>query len=358
MYSISLIKEPLVQIAINILLAFMLSFSAGPIAIALSKKIGAMDMPESAAHKKHHAPTPLAGGLVLVITFPFWLLVFGLWKEESFLSLFASSSLIFLFGILDDIYGFSAPKKFFGQFIAAGVLAYSGTTIRFLETANITLEMPVITLLNWGLTLFWLVGITNAFNLIDSMDGLVSGLTIIIAGFFTFVTLVAGQVMLSQLTAVLIGLSLGLYFYNKPPARFFLGDSGSQTLGFFLAAIAIMYRPPDLNPGSTWFVPILLLGVPIFDTSLVIISRLRRHKPLFQADMHHTYHRLVQMGFSSNQAVFAIHTLAFFLSLLAFIAMFLPPNIAISLFFLVFFFGILLIVFFERRTKNEPQTLE
>ncbi len=157
--------------------------------------------------------------------------------------------------------------------------------------------------------------------------------------------------MLSQLSAILVGVSMGLYVYNKSPARFFLGDSGSQVIGFLLAAIAIIYRPPDLHPGSTWFVPILLLGVPIFDTSLVTISRLRRRKPLFQADRAHTYHRLVQMGFSATQAVFAIHISAFFLSSLAILAMFLPPNAAMLLFFCILLLGGLLIAFFEISAK-------
>ncbi|MBC8552713.1 MAG: undecaprenyl/decaprenyl-phosphate alpha-N-acetylglucosaminyl 1-phosphate transferase [Candidatus Brocadiales bacterium] len=348
-----LIKEPTAQIIISILLALILSYTIGPLAMSLSKKLGAMDIPGSAAHKKHNAPMPLAGGLVILIALPIMIVLSGLWKDSSFLSILAGGSVIFLFGIVDDIYGLSAFPKFTGQFIAAAILAYSGIIIRFLENANISFETPVVTALNWGLTLFWVVGITNAFNLIDSMDGLVAGLTIIIAGFFTFVTFVSGQMTLSLLSAILIGISVGLYYYNKHPARFFLGDSGSQVIGFLLAAIAINYRPPDLNPGSTWFVPILLLGIPIFDTSLVVISRLRRRKPLFQADRSHTYHRLVNLGFTSPQAVIAIHAAAFLLSLLALLAMFLPPNVAILLFFIVLLVGSLLIVFFEISTSIE-----
>ena len=351
MEPIDLLKEPLVQILISILLALILSLSIGPVAIFMSKKLGAIDLPGSAMHKKHNSAMPLAGGLVLIIVLPVFVLASNMWRESSLLFLFAGTGIIFLFGIVDDIHGLSAPKKFLGQFSAAAILAYSGTTIRFLETANLSLELPVLSVLSWGLTLLWVVGITNSFNLIDSMDGLVAGLTIIIASFFTFVTLVSGQVMLSQLAAVLIGLSIGLYFYNKSPARFFLGDSGSQVIGFLLAAIAIMYRPPDLNPGSTWFTPILLLGIPIFDTSLVVISRLRRHKPLFQADRYHTYHRLVQMGFTSTQAVFVIQALAFILCVIAFLSMFLPSLYAMSIFFTLLFMGLILIILFEKKMR-------
>ncbi|MCP4139018.1 MAG: undecaprenyl/decaprenyl-phosphate alpha-N-acetylglucosaminyl 1-phosphate transferase [Chloroflexi bacterium] len=338
---------------VYIIPALALSFFSGPLAIFFAKKMGAIDVPESATHKKHNTPTPLAGGVVLLFVFPILILLSSLGKEPLFVALFVGCGIIFFFGIFDDIYGLSAHKKFFGQFCAAGIVAYSGTTIRFLETVNLPFETPIITILNWGLTLFWIVGITNAFNLIDSMDGLVAGLTFIIASFFTFIVFIAGQILLAKLSAILIGISLGLYFYNKPPARFFLGDSGAQVIGFLLAAIAIMYRPPDLNPGSTWFVPVLLLGVPIFDTSLVIISRLRRRKPLFQADRAHTYHRLVQKGFNSKQAVFLIHSSALSLSFLALLAMFLPPKYAIVLFFLVLFLGCILIFFFETFIKLE-----
>ena len=341
------------KIFIFIFLAFALSFFIGPLAITLARRLGAIDMPGSATHKKHDNPTPLAGGLVLFIALSVLIFFSDFRSEPSLLALFAGSGIIFFFGMLDDIYGLSAPKKFLGQFLAATILAYSGTTIRFLETANLSLELPVIVVINWGLTLFWVVGITNAFNLIDSMDGLVAGLTIITASFFTFAALVAGQATLAQLTATLIGLSIGLYIYNKPPARFFLGDSGSQVLGFFLASISIIYRPPDLNPGSTWFVPILLLGIPIFDTSLVVISRLRRHRPLFQADRSHTYHRLVQRGLSSTQAVRTIQVVALILCLAAFSIMFLPPQIANFLFSVILFLGGLLILFFEVSTRIE-----
>ncbi len=347
----SLIKEPVVKILVSVFFALILSFLIAPLAILLSKKLGAIDMPGSAAHKKHQKPTPLAGGLVIFIALPILVILSGLWREAVLLPIFAGSLVIFFFGLADDIYGFSAPKKFLGQFLATSILIYAGTTIRFLETANLPLSMSFIGFLNWGLTFFWVIGITNAFNLIDSMDGLLAGLTVIMASFFSFVALLAGQVMLAQLSAILVGLSIGLYFYNKSPARLFLGDSGSQVLGFLLAVIAIIYRPPDLHPGSTWFVPILLLGVPIFDTSLVTISRLRRHKPLFQADRSHTYHRLVQMGFSANHAVLAIHVSAFLLSSLAILAMFLPPNLAMLLFFSIILLGGLLIAFFEVSVK-------
>src|SRR3972149_3753355 len=126
-----------------------------------------------------------------------------------------------------------------------------------------------------------IVGITNAFNFVDSMDGLALGLAGIAAAFFMLVTIDSAQPILAALSAVVFGATIGAYFFNAAPARMFLGDSGSQLLGFLLAAIGIAYTPASagLPQGVTWFTPILVLGVPIFDMGLVVISRLRSRRP-------------------------------------------------------------------------------
>ncbi len=311
-------------------------------------------MPDSASHKRHTKPMPLAGGFIAFGGS--WLLfyLFDFWTSDfSFHAVLLSSIVIFLFGLADDIYGLSAPKKFLGQILASALLIKFGVSIRFLETVNLPFQLSWLSVFNQVLSFFWLIGITNAFNLIDSMDGLVAGLTFIIASFFTFIAFVSGQTGLALFSSILIGLSLGLYFHNRQPAHFFLGDSGAQFFGFFLAAIAILYRPPDLNPKSTWFIPILLLGVPIFDTTLVTISRLRRRKPVFQADRSHTYHRLLEFGFRPGFSVLIIQASALLLSFAAFIIMYLPPNWALTLFILILLTAGILIIFFERNFYEE-----
>lgn len=338
------------KIVLMIFSGLLFAIFCAPFALRLAKRIGAIDMPDSASHKWHKLPMPLAGGLIAFAGS--WLLfaLFGLWNQPSFRAVLLSGVVIFIFGLLDDVYGLSAPKKFFGQILAAILLMRFGVLVLFLETVDLPFSQPFLAFLNQLLSIFWLVGITNAFNLIDSMDGLVAGLTLIIAGFFTFITFLAGQGNLALFSSLLIGLSLGLYLYNRHPALFFLGDSGSQYLGFFLAALAILYRPPDLNPKSTWFIPILLLGIPIFDTSLVVFSRLRRGKPIFQADRSHTYHRLVAFGFRPNIAVLIIQAAALSLSSAAFVIMYLPPTAAIFLFTLIVGLGAFSILFFEKKT--------
>lgn len=347
--------ETLIQLALQITTAIVLSLAAGPVAIFLAKKLGAIDVPGSAAHKKHAAPTPLAGGLVLVLALPILFTLFGMWKNPSLVWVMVASIIIFVFGMRDDTHGMSAPQKFTGQLIATAVVILSGTYVRVLESLHVPLPIWLIHSLDWAITIFWLVGISNAFNLIDSMDGLVAGLATISSAFFTVTCFAFGQYQLAQLTGMLFGISLGLYFYNNSPARFFLGDSGAQTLGFLLAAAGILYTPPQMAQGSTWFLPILILGVPIFDTTLVVVSRIRRRKPIFQADLAHTYHRLVHLGMSPAQAVLTIQITAFLLCNAAFIAMSLSPQIATFLFGVVVVAGAGIVVFFEKAAGLEQE---
>lgn len=332
------------EIGVSVLLALL----AGPLAIKLATRLGAIDIPGKAPHKKHRQPTPLAGGLVLLLTLPVLVLVFGLWKNPDLPWILAGAAVIFIFGLLDDLHGLSAAQKFSGQGLAVAILIIAGVYVGILEGFGFPLPRSLLLVLDYAITLFWIVGITNAFNLIDSMDGLVAGLTAISSGFFTVILLASGQTQLAHLTAILFGLSIGLYYYNRTPARFFLGDSGVQTLGFLLASIGILYTPPGKPQGSTWFLPILLLAVPIFDTTLVVVSRLRRHRPVFDADRSHTYHRLARLGLSSTQAVALIHLSALLLCIVGYLLTLLGPGIATVLFIGILLLGVGLIIYFEK----------
>ena len=268
-----------------------------------------------------------------------------------------SVGIIFIFGLWDDARGLSAPVKLIGQVLAAVVLVASGYSVEFLSALSITFLSPgMLTALNWLITVIWLVGITNAFNLIDSMDGLVLGISILTFGFFVGLTLVAQQHDLARFCAAFLGLCLGLIIYNLSPAKLFLGDLGAQALGFILAVVAFLYTPQDFPQASSWFVPILLLGMPIFDTTLVIISRLHRHKPIFHGDRSHVYHRLVGFGLDRNRAVWVVHGASLVLNLLAFIALYRVPWQANLIFGLIVLTGIGLLVFMEYNRKDPDDT--
>jgi len=319
----------------------------GPLAIWVAERVGLVDIPGRAAHKQHAHQTPLAGGLAIALSAVILVTIFRLWKSP-FAAILAAAAIIFAFGLWDDIKGLSAFPKFIGQILASVILISANVYVRILNDSFFPILGPwVVKILNLLITVFWLVGIVNSINLIDSMDGLAVGITKIAFAFFMIMALAAQQNSLAIFSAVFLGICLGLDLYNTIPARLFLGDSGAQTLGFVLAAVAIVYTPHDLPQASSWFVPIMVMAVPIFDTTLVVVSRLRRRRPVFQGELTHTYHRLVSLGLAPNQAVLVIHMTSLFLSLLAFIALSLVPWQASLVFGLSVCTGIALIIYFE-----------
>lgn len=350
MFGLNLPSLP--QVLLALLAGLFLTLALAPLGILLARRLGLMDIPGSSPHKRHAAPTPLAGGLILMICLPILLTVFNVWQREIALPL-GAAGIIFVFGLLDDRFGFSAAQKFSGQAAASLILLWGGISVNFFDVFLTHFPAPLIHSLNLAVTIFWLVGIVNAFNLTDSSDGLSAGLAAIAAGFFSIFSLASGQIALAQVSAILFGICIGLYIINITPARSFLGDSGAQTLGFLLAVIGILYTPPQAPQGSTWFIPILLVGVPIFDTTLVTLSRLRRGKPVFQADLGHTYHRLVRAGLSARQAVLTLHLAAFALGSLAALSIFLPPRPASGLFALACLLGLAGIFWLEMRVGLE-----
>jgi UDP-GlcNAc:undecaprenyl-phosphate GlcNAc-1-phosphate transferase len=243
--------------------------------------------------------------------------------------------------------------KILGQLLAVVVLIILGVSVKVFESPEFLLgvDWPFSLYLDWLFTFLWVVGITNAFNFVDSMDGLAVGLGGMAAAFFMLVTIDSGQVLLSQQSALLLGACIGLFFFNSPPARLFLGDSGAQTLGFLLAVLAIAYRPQGANQSSSWVVPIMLLGVPIFDMTLVVFSRLRRGKPIYAAALDHTYHRLVASGWESNRAVLSMQLVSLVLGCLAFVILRRPPIVANAVFASVLAMGLLTFNYLDNRQR-------
>lgn len=324
----------------------------------LARRIGLMDVPGSAPHKQHAKPTPLAGGILLFAVLAGMAFLFRASLNRDILAALAGAAVIFFFGLWDDLKGLSAVPKLIGQFIASMVLISLGVQVRFMTilfAAN-GLSPELAQALNIFITLFWLIGITNALNMIDSMDGIVAGIGAIASAFYMGATALAGQPILSQWSGVLLGLCAGLYIWNGIAARFFLGDSGAQTIGFLLASLGILYNPLDRSPESSWIVPIMLLGVPIFDTTLVVLSRFRRGQRVGSGRRDHTYHRLVVMGFQPKVAVLATHLAALLISCVAFLTFYLPPWLALTFFLVTIVFGLLFLFWLERKPTLDDQT--
>ncbi len=334
-----------------ILLSILISAALGYPAMRLAQRFNLVDIPGSAPHKQHARPTPLAGGILVLMTLTLTSLILRQWLTREILVVLCGSLVILLFGFWDDARGLSALPKLAGQFLAASILIAAGIQVNFFGSLVLLQGAPqnIIQTLNLGVTVLWFVGITNAMNLVDSMDGLAAGLSIVTSAFFLGATILSDQPTLITLSAVLLGLCIGLYFWNAKMGYFFLGDSGTQTLGFLLAAIGILYTPLDFKQESSWFVPIILLGVPIFDTSLVVLSRIKKRQPIREGRRDHTYHRLIVLGFTPNRAVLAIHFTALIVSCLAFLALSLPPLWANITFALTVLCGLGTLLWLERK---------
>jgi UDP-GlcNAc:undecaprenyl-phosphate GlcNAc-1-phosphate transferase len=323
--------------------AILTTLAITPIAIRAAIHFRLIDEPNASPHKIHQRPVPKAGGLAIGFAIGSINLISGNLQSDAIRAILFASVIIFLFGLWDDTRRLSPLWKLVGQILATMILISQGVHIRMLGS---------LTILNLALTLIWIIGITNAFNLVDSMDGLAIGLAAIASAFFMLVTVDAGQPPLSLLSAIILGSSIGLLYFNTLPAHTFLGDSGAQFLGFILAALAIAYTPPGLPQPSSWFVPILLLSVPIFDTSLVVISRLRQKKAVYQAGLDHTYHRLVNLGLPSSRAVLTMHLFAIVTGCLAFMALPLPPLWANVVFACTLLVGLSLLIWLEKREPH------
>ena len=323
-----------------VLLACVGALGVSPLAARAAARLGLIDLPGSAPHKTHPAATPLVGGPVLAIAVAVAYLVVRPPVDRQIVGILIAGLLILVWGLVDDRFRVPPLAKLAGQVLAAVVLIGYGVEVRITRIPGVDL----------GLTLLWVVGMINAFNFVDSMDGLALGLASVATGFFMLVTVDAAQPTLAALSAAILGAAIGLFFFNASPARLFLGDSGAQLLGFALAAIGLAYVPAGagLPQGVSWFVPILVLGVPIFDSTLVVVSRLRRGRPLYRAQRDHTYHRLVQLGVHPSRSVLAMHVAAVLLGLLAFVALDLTVLQANLLFGTSLVFGVVGILLLER----------
>lgn len=279
-----------------------------PLARKLGLRFNAVDQPDP-TRKVHTIPTPRLGGAAIFLSTLIAALLLGeRYKINQVAGILVGSTLVSLLGLWDDRFSLSPWLKLLGQFVAVGLLIISGVSIT-------SLRLP---LLNYAATVFWVVGITNALNLLDNMDGLSGGIAAIAAGYFALMCNFTGQYLVGALSVAVMAACSGFLFYNWNPATIFMGDSGSLFLGFMLAAVGIKLRFPENVTFVTWMIPIIVLGVPVFDTTLVTVSRLRRGlNPLTTPGVDHSSHRLTYVGLSRREAVLVLYCIAFILGLVA-----------------------------------------
>lgn len=307
---------------LTFLIALILTILLTPMVRSFAPEIGAIDKPSE--RKVHTSNVPRTGGIAIYFGFLAAVLFGVLWggvsgivvNPRSILGILLGGSIVLFAGLLDDIRRLNPWTKLLWQLLGAGVAVYFGIEITFVTNPfNGLLPLRYFAV---PLTLLWLVGMTNAINLIDGLDGLAAGVTAISAATLFFVALRTHQMGAALVILALSGAALGFLRYNFFPASIFLGDSGSYFLGFVLAAASVIgvFKTTLV---VALIIPVLILGVPIFDTTFAILRRMKEKKNLFSADDKHIHHLLLRAGFSQREAVFAIYIACFLLSFIALI---------------------------------------
>lgn len=323
----------LMEYIILFMLAVIISFSATPLVKKLAVKINAIDVPKD-SRRIHKVPVPRLGGLSIYISFTVCSL-FMLGAEKNVLGVLIGGSLIVLMGIYDDIKPLKALYKLIVQIIAALILVsfnikVNMITLPFDSTGN-ALD---ITFLAIPITILWVVGITNAFNLIDGLDGLACGICFISCLTLFGVSFIGYRYTAMVLTLVLAGACLGFLPFNSNPAKIFLGDTGSQFLGFILAAISIEGAIKSAT-AVVVAVPILALGLPIYDTLFAMIRRKINKRPIMEADKGHLHHKLLDKGLTQKQVVYIMYLVSTVLGVSSIVAMAVSPKQSFALLVIV-----------------------
>lgn len=291
------------MILITFLICFISALLMTPIIKIIALKIGATDKPN---HRKvHQKLMPRLGGVAIYIGF--WIGFLFLQPNSPHLTpILIASSLIVLIGFLDDLLELSAKWKLTVQIIAAIIVIIGGVHVEF-----INLPFDGRLELGWfgiPLTLMWIVGVTNAINLIDGLDGLAAGVSSIVLLTLSAIAFMMGNFFVVALSVILLGSTLGFLVHNFYPARIFMGDSGALFLGFMIAVISLLgFKNVTL---FSLLIPVILLGVPISDTLFAIVRRFINKSPLTEPDKSHLHHCLLRLGFSHRHTVLIIYALS------------------------------------------------
>lgn len=310
----------------TLIIAALVTFLVTPFVRRLAFRYGAVDEPSE--RKVHRGIIPRLGGigiyLGVMIPIPFIFLLdnqiaMDLTMDRQLLVvLFTGATIILGLGIYDDFKDAKPLVKLLFQTGVALILFFGGFQIESLKLpGGEEMELPLA--LSLMLSVLWIVGITNAINLLDGIDGLVSGVTAFISLALAIINVASMEdKLIAVLTLALAGACIGFLPYNFSPARIFLGDSGSLLIGVFLACIGIsaLFKSSTGNSGLL-IIPMILFGLPLFDTTSVMITRARKGRSLFQADKNHVHHRLLSKGLSQKQASYLLYTVSATLSFLA-----------------------------------------
>ncbi len=307
-----------IRLVLAFCVAFLVAFATTPLAEKAAYKVGAIDVPKD-KRRMHKKPIPRLGGIAIYLGFMVAMLCFSVLTPE-YLGIFLGATMIVALGVLDDRKPIKAIIKLVVQIIAALIVAYSGVKIEIFTNPNIFSSESYLILGNLSIpvTVLWIVAVTNAVNLIDGLDGLAAGVASISSICLLIISLMVSEFNTAVFTCCLAGACIGFLPYNFNPAKIFMGDSGSTFLGFMLACISIegVFKGYAV---ISFAVPLLIMALPIFDTSVAILRRIKNKKPIMSPDRGHIHHKLIDMGFSQKQAVLILYAISGLLGLSAII---------------------------------------
>ena len=296
------------NIFIPFILSLFLSLILTPLVKKLAIKVGAVDVPKD-DRRVHEKPMPSMGGLAIYISVIITSLIF-LPIDKTLISIIIGGTVIVIGGIIDDIRELSPRMKFLFQIIGALVLVIGDVRIDaitnpFTKTSNL-INLGIFSI---PLTMFWIVGITNTLNFIDGLDGLAAGVAMISSLSFLATASKFNYIPVIIMSSIIAGSCAGFLPYNFNPAKIFMGDTGALFLGFMLAALSIEGVMKSVATIAV-VVPIIILGVPIFDTTFAIFRRLLNGRSIAEADKGHLHHRLLRMGYSQKKTVLILYSIS------------------------------------------------
>lgn len=350
---------------IILVISFFVCYFSVPFSIKFAIKHNIIDNPKKDDRRVHKKPIPRAGGIAIIISMTFSLIVYyilslfydSLKVDMRFVGFCIGAAIIGIMGFLDDLKELKALEKLLFQIVAASVIYLFGISIVGVKIPIIYNNIIDFGIFAYPITIFWIIGITNAVNLIDGLDGLAAGISTISAISLLTVFLLTGAVFeVIIITMALVGATLGFLPYNFNPARTFMGDVGSNFLGFTLSVVSIM----GMAKGYTMLAivaPIIILGIPVFDMAFAIIRRLIRGQKITAPDKEHIHHRLLNLGLSQKQAVITLYIIT---SILGIIAVALVANIKwhIILLFIILTNIIGIYVITKYKHKKEDEKIE
>jgi UDP-GlcNAc:undecaprenyl-phosphate GlcNAc-1-phosphate transferase len=296
-----------------------------PLVRKIATALDVVDRP-SESHKTHKKPIPYLGGVGIIIGVV--VITYGAIAIEGSFSAFALANTLLipaiilgLIGLVDDIKKLAPLPRFIAQNIVALAIAaiLIATNTLGSPSGNIFLDLLI--------TVLWIVGITNSINFFDNVDGGASGTIAISSIFLFYLALQGGQFLIAALAAVLGGATIGFLLWNRPPARIYMGDAGALFLGLLIGTLLIRFNPNPINLVASFAIPVLILAIPILDTSVAVISRLKRGISPFQGGQDHLSHRLMRAGLEKRQAVLCLWLMSIYFCFIAIVIANTPHNL-------------------------------